>query len=195
MALRGNRPPKEKTLERQRVAWRLRQKGWTQEAIAEQLGIDVGNVCRMLNRLNDEYLRENLQHVERVKVDQTRILYHIAHEALLEWERSKEPQNRVITQGDGTEILQAISRTGNVQYLHAARAAFADIRSIWGCDVAPAQQDATQGIAQLIRDIETRGLAVEVRKAPEVGGADPGGLPPGAGAGAPEVQGGPGEVQ
>lgn len=194
MALRGNRPPRELTTEREGQAWLLRQKGYTLEQIGEQLGINFGNVGKLLNKLNDKYLRENLNQVERIKVEQTRILWWIGAEAMRAWEASKLPLSRVTEGEDGQTVRTAISREGNISYLREAREAMADIRSIWGCDVAPAQQDATQGIAQLIRDIEERGIAVEVRTT-EPRSTDPGGLSPGAGTGADEVPEQPGPVQ
>ena len=196
---RGNRPQKEATTQRETTAWLLRQKGYTQEQIAEQLGIDQGNVSRLLNKLNDRYLKDNLDKVERVKVEQTRILNWMVAEALRAWEKSKEPQGRVreVQGGGGGEsqtVSESIERGGNPVYLHTARAAMADIRSLWGADVAPAQQDAAMGIAQLIADLERRGAEYEAhRPTPEVP-ADPGGLHPGTEPGTPEVQDGPGTV-
>ena len=191
------------------AAWSLRQKGYTQEQIAEQLKIDQGNVSRLLNKLNDRYLKDNLDKVERVKVEQTRILWLMVAEAMRAWEKSKEPQGRVRqikrdddgddgSGGGGSQIIsESLEREGNPVYLHTARAAMADIRSIWGADVAPAQQDAALGIAQLIADLEQRGAKFDAseNRAAEQDSADPGGLRPGPATRSPEVQGESGAVQ
>jgi hypothetical protein len=110
------------------------------------------------------------------------------------WKKSKEPGRRARTSGDGTEVFDTAEREGNIAYLHAADKYMQAIRSIWGADVAPATNEESMGIAQLIESLEARGATFDVRLTTK-GPADPGGVHPGPDSGTPEVQGGPGQVQ
>lgn len=47
-------PPKQVTRERERRAWELRQRCWTEARIAAELGVATSTVCYMLQRKEKE---------------------------------------------------------------------------------------------------------------------------------------------
>lgn len=159
--------------EREAKMWRLRQRGYTLEEIGDEFGVDKSLVCRILAKLTDRTLKQTVGRVERVKVEQSQILWQTISEAMRAWESSKEPLHRVREGEDGQRVTEVVKREGNTQYLHTAMKALADIRSIWGLDVAPALQEPALGIAQLVADLQRRGLEFEAREAELRAGQSP----------------------
>jgi transposase len=86
----SNPVPKEVTIERERRAWELRQKGWSHRRIAAELGIDDSTVTKALQRVTKRALIDLKDKVEEMKTEQTFQLDHIQDEAMQAWERSKE---------------------------------------------------------------------------------------------------------
>lgn len=136
----------------------------THAAIAEKLGVGRSTVTEALQRLDsgvdDTAIRE-LAQLQRVR--QIRKLEHIATEAMLAWERSKEPKRsmgkktgtkrRPLVDGDTGEVTDVeetseetnttmTDQIGNPAFLSAAMAALKDIRAIVGAD-APLQTQST----------------------------------------------------
>lgn len=156
-----NKVPKEVTTERDRRAWELRQKGWTTRHIAEELTVDHSTICRALSRVETRLAKQFEQDALRIKARHTAQLEHIADEAMQAWERSKlDAEMERVTDKDvtldggmeGTKVMLPATETttvhekrgqaGNPSFLSEARAAQADIRSIWGLD-APKKTDVT----------------------------------------------------
>lgn len=139
--MRGRRSiKKEQRREEERQIWAFRQRGWTQARIADELKLHVSTICRVLAKLSDRYLKEVLEDVGRVKVQQTLMLEHIVSESLDAWERSKEPARRATLKkgaGEGNQNAETQSveeQIGDTVFLDSARAALADMRKIWGAD-------------------------------------------------------------
>lgn len=173
----------------------MRSRGYTLEEIADELGIATGNVSRLLSKLNDRALKANVSKVARTKVEQTQILWHSVSQAMRAWEASKEPLQRVRQLDDGSTVTEVVRREGNPTYLHTVFKALADIRSIWGLDVAPATVDPIQGIAQLAADLQRRGVEYETREAAAGNAGDTSGVPAGPGGGTEQMPTEPGPVQ
>lgn len=165
------RPSREVTRERERRAWELRQKSWTEQRIADALGIDQATVSRMLRRVEDKLAKEFAAGAERIKAQHTARLEHIADEAYQAWERSQENAetetvvNEVVSLQGTEETLDdeqqpvrvkkcvvpadkaTTTRTskgqaGDPRFLDQARGALADIRDIWGVE-SPKRTDVT----------------------------------------------------
>lgn len=109
--------PKEVSLERELQVWSLRQQMWTQSRIAAYLGISQPAVTKILKRLCERYIKENLDELEQVKSEQILQLDNIAFEAMQAWELSKQH-----------------GQTGDPRYLIAVMKAQEDIRKIVGIE-------------------------------------------------------------
>lgn len=148
-------PSKEVSRERERVAWSLRQQGWTQQRIADQLGVSQPAVLMMLGRVESRLAVEFREQAEQIKARQTAILETVADEVLQQWRRSCEDgvtvarvEGRTHTTKDG-DIMQLPDQvtttiegqSGNPGLIAQARGTFADIRGIWGLDAPQKRED------------------------------------------------------
>ncbi len=152
----GSRIPREITRERECRAWELRQKGWTQQRIANELGITQQAVQAILKRLDMRFLAKADELIAEQKAAQTSQLQYIADEAMQAWERSKldavtqvtvSGRAHVTKDGDMVDMPDEIKITrqgqsGDPRLLDQARGALADIRKVWGID-APEKKDIT----------------------------------------------------
>ncbi len=118
-----NNVPAEVTRERESRAWELRQKCYTQERIAAELGIDQSTVCKILGRVNKRYLKAIQSQLGERKAEQTAQLEKIAEDALESF------------RGD----------PGNARLLQAAMQALEGVRKIWGID-APSKQELSGAV-------------------------------------------------
>jgi predicted XRE-type DNA-binding protein len=151
MAMRGApKVQRDVALGREATAWRLREQGRTQAQIAEELGVTQPAVSRMLRRFEKKLVKELAEEALVVKVRQTRQLEYIAAQAMLGWERSKQPKKTVGRrskaggegQADEVTTQQVSEQCGDVRFLTEVRAALADIRKIWGVD-APQKHEVS----------------------------------------------------
>lgn len=136
---------KDVTRERERIAWELRQKCWTQQAIADHLGVQQATVSLILRRVRRRVLEQLQADVEQVKGEQTEQLAYIAAEAMAAWLRSQKPAKKVVRKAEGDEAVitsEIKERDGDPKFLAEARNALAAIRDIWGID-APKKIDAS----------------------------------------------------
>lgn len=117
----------EEVAEHERRAWALRQRGWTQERIAEELKLTQRGVGVILARLSKRYLASLGNDVNRHRAQQTTRLEHILDEAMQAWERSRDAEG-----SDGAVPA----------FLDQARGALADLRKLWGLD-APKRHELT----------------------------------------------------
>lgn len=205
----SQRPPDQVTAARMSRAWTLRARGWSQCAIAEELGITQSAVSKLLARIERRELKRLAAAVERQKVTQHFHLEHVASEAFQAWDRSKTPRKRAASRrsidggggggdgqgGDEVQTTEVIERDGDPSYLYAAMQALGNLRSLWGLDVLAAQQDAASTIAAITRDMAERAESYERDEATQGGAGDPGRTDGPDAGGAPQVPDGPGPVQ
>src|SRR5438270_8759700 len=153
-------------LERESKVWARTQAGYTQDQIATELGIEQGNVSRILERIQSRVLMQLTGSVESHKIQQTARLEWIYAESMRAWEQSKTPRKRAIRRtgggdggedGEALETREAVDRDGDTNFLHCGMAALRDIRSLWGLDVAPALQEPASSIAAIALDMVNRG--------------------------------------
>jgi len=155
------RVSQEVSKEREREAWRLRQHGWTQQRIADQLGVTHQAVDLMLSRIEKKLAEQFKEQAAEIKARQTAILEVVTDEALTQWRRSCEDAVTEVTvkgkvtgkggkaqgSGDKDESRAQVTRTvvgqsGNASLLAQARGAMSDVRTIWGLD-APKREEWT----------------------------------------------------
>lgn len=124
--------------ERENRAWEMRQRGFTQAAIATELGIGQSGINKALKRAERRALAQMGDRIEAVKITQHAQLERILMESLLAWERSKRVNETVKTEteADGTErVTRTVKgQTGDPRYLTEAQRALEGIRRVWGLD-------------------------------------------------------------
>ncbi len=86
----GVKPPTKETRDREKQVWLLRCKCWTEQRIANELGIDQATVSRMLKRKAESLSLQLAQEASAMKAAQSAQHEHIAMEAMEAWEASKE---------------------------------------------------------------------------------------------------------
>jgi predicted transcriptional regulator len=152
-------PPKEVSDERKRIAWRLRQQGWTQQRIADHIGVTQQAVDVMLSVIEKQLAVEFKEQAAQIKARQTAMLEDMTDETLQQWRRSYEDAVTEVTVkgkttggkgeggADGDKSRAQVTRTvvgqsGNPSLIAQARGTLSDIRSIWGLD-APKREELT----------------------------------------------------
>lgn len=137
--------PKEITLLRQKTAWELRQKMWTQSRIAQHLGISQVSVSALLNKTYDEFCKRHVNLVDRIKFEQIAQLEAICDEAMQAWEKSKldgvVSRERIQKKIGGKEGQGVVEKTterreqyGDPRLLAVILKAKEDIRRITGAE-------------------------------------------------------------
>jgi hypothetical protein len=179
---RGGHEPKARIAMREMRAHDLSVQGWSQYAIATDLGVSQPAVSKILRRVELRALNELSALVERHKVRQTLRLQHIYAEGMRAWERSKTETTRRRqrktqpgTSGVGTtsaEILIEPSH-GDPRYLEESRKALGDLNKLWGLD-APQRIDVRAPKAPYadLSEEQLRALVAEQRILIELSGQD-----------------------
>lgn len=138
--------PKEILAEREVQAWTLRQKFYTHQRIADEMGLERSTVTKILQRVTKRALTGLAQDIQEKKAAQLEQLEYIADEAIQGWHRSKESTRNVsrrtserpgrFASGGKMEetLIQTSDMDGDPRYLDAAMKALADIRKIAGLD-------------------------------------------------------------
>lgn len=144
-------PKPEVTRDREREAWSLRVQGWTQQMIADHLGVTQPAVWDMLQRTERKLAAQFKDRAEHIKLEQTEQLEWIATQALKQWHRSCEDGVTEVTvkgkttgtkgaKGEAGDQSKAqvtrtvVGQSGNPALLEKALKAMADIRAIWGAE-------------------------------------------------------------
>lgn len=170
-------------------AWELRQRGKTLATIAREIGVDRSNVVRWLAEIERRELARLSTEVERKKVLQDGVLEHVLEESLEAWERSKAPRTRIReTKGPdepildangnpvigpdgkpvmapGQKITEVVQQTGDVHYVDRALQALAELRKLWGLNVAEKANDNGPGsFAERVKALKARADRFEARE-------------------------------
>src|ERR1051326_4169214 len=86
----NNKPTRETTLLREQQVWELRVKCYSQQQIAQQLGISQPAVSQILNRVRDRLAKQYLEGALLMRIDQTEQLLKVAQQAYADYEASKQ---------------------------------------------------------------------------------------------------------
>ena len=142
------RPKSQKSLERlerRKSIAELALKGWTQAAIAEQLGVSQATVSLDLQHIIEEWKDAGLKYVEHARGIELVRLQRIEREAWGGWERSQKPTQTAVMDGDaganpnsGKARRTIKNQTGDPRFLDLILRSSAQRRSLLGLDATPA---------------------------------------------------------
>jgi hypothetical protein len=104
---------------RSELCWRLRARGYTQEQIAAEIGVDQSTVSRVLNRVGQQLLAEMHEQQKQQQIETHARLENLFGEAMSCWYLSRGPDQKGI---------------GDVKYLDAAVRIIARFCKLWGLD-------------------------------------------------------------
>jgi transcriptional regulator with XRE-family HTH domain len=134
--------PRPRIRERQRQGVARADQGWTQQAIAGELGISQAAVSKMLRRVDAREAAALGADLARRRARQIRRLEHLLRETLQAWEASKAPhtrrRQRQTTHGGGPESSTAEvtveEHPGDPRFLEQARRIEEQIAALCGFD-------------------------------------------------------------
>lgn len=140
--------PDELTLSREREAFDLRARGWTQQRIADHMEMSQGQISAILTRVNKKYTKLFMDDVKNIKADQVSIHSKIVDEALDAWEKSKSihkvTKNKakgIVTKdgkqkpSGGETSEESKQLFGDTKYLDSSMRAMEHIRKIVGVEL------------------------------------------------------------
>ena len=146
-----NRPIKKATSDdREKNVWQLRVKGWSQQAIADQLGISQSAVAQALTRAAEKHHEEFMSDINAYKKKQSQLIEEAGLSALKQYFKSFEPLTNVTKSGKEKDgkinnpqvTIQKIGQNGDSKLLQAFFKAQEEIRKIWGFDQPAKNKDA-----------------------------------------------------
>jgi len=82
---------KDLSLQREHDVWELRKRCWSQEQIAQHLGLSQSAVSQILKRIRNRLAEQFDGEAGKLLLEQVSQLMHIAQEALNAWEQTKTP--------------------------------------------------------------------------------------------------------
>lgn len=140
--------------EREKIAWDLKSRGWTNAQIANELQLETSTITKMMQRLTQQANGSLMALIIEEKYSQIAQLRHVVAEAMEGWERSKMVDKTMTTRsvpipasGEGRNakpasslpkenVVQIKEVDGDPRFLEVANKARAEIRKILGLDAA-----------------------------------------------------------
>jgi hypothetical protein len=140
--------PVELSHRRQLVADRYVQ-GWTQTAIAQEMGVSQATICADLHAVQRHWRESAIRDFDAARELELQKLDRIEREAWEAWERSKQPAQsaRVRSNGNGSERTEKTvrQRIGDPRFLDQIHKCIAARRALLGLDaptrIAPVMPD------------------------------------------------------
>lgn len=163
---RRNKTNKGQQQVREWSAWKLKGMGFTDQQIADQMGLDRTTVSKMLARVRARALPELREEAVQHKLQVSEQLQYMIAEALSAWRASKQPVKQaqstkrrapnpapgstsgpLLEMGQVDTVSTQDRADGNVAYLDAAGRAMDRLTRLWGLEgpVAVAMQVAGPG--------------------------------------------------
>jgi predicted transcriptional regulator len=148
--------------------------GWTQTAIAKQLGAAQSTVSADLKAIEAQWRESAVRDFDIVRGVELRKLERIEREAWEAWERTKKPAQSAVMTTDGEQ--QKTQKTvkeqhGDPRFLEAIQRCIASRRALLGLDapvrVAPTSPDGEQAYHLYVM-AELMKLAEQSKSGPEV---------------------------
>jgi hypothetical protein len=145
--------PVEITLAREEEAFNHRTNGWTQQRIANHMGLSQCAISKMLERVTKRYSKLFMDKVQIVKAEQVAIHNKIVMESLESWENSKGLHKTEKNKAKGIVNKKGVQETiggdrtveekqlfGDTRYLDASMKAMEHIRKVMGVDILDLEQ-------------------------------------------------------
>jgi len=155
---------------RQRVA-DLYLQGWTQLAIAKEVGVSQGMICVDLKQIRKEWRESAIRDFDAMRDEELRRLERIEKEAWSAWERSQKPvQSARVSDKEGGKGHKTVkSQVGNSRFLELVLKCVESRRAMLGLDApkmiapttpsgAPLSLEERQGVINAIL-VEKFGMA------------------------------------
>lgn len=168
--------PREVLAQREAQAWTLRQKFYTHQRIADEMGLERSTVTKILQRVTKRTLTKLGDDILEKTAAQVEQLEYVADEAMQAWHRSKEAQKNVAKRtvsrpgrfraADKSEdiLVQTSDNDGDPRYLDAAMRALGEVRKLTGMN-APQRTEVSGPNGGPIQTEETDNLTDDQRRA------------------------------
>jgi hypothetical protein len=140
-----SRSKKLDVLRRREMVADLYVRGFTQTAIAEQVGVGQPRVCDDLKQIRKLWRESTVRSFDDAKDLELQKLDRVEREAWAAWERSQKPSQSATVEGDGTPKRSRktiVQKNGDPRYLDTVLKCVAARRAILGLD-APTKIAAT----------------------------------------------------
>jgi hypothetical protein len=110
--------PRSLSLHRKRRAWELHMKFYSHQEIADDLGMSLHAVTKMLCRLFAEFKQTFIHDVEQIQIEHIAHLKTIAREAMTAWEVSKKSIKKVKERKEtvGGIVIGSIEHTNETEF-------------------------------------------------------------------------------
>lgn len=131
------------TADREKKIWELRSKGWSQQRIADEVGIRQESVCEALKRIYNKHHETFMADIDAYKRAQATEIEAAARNALEQYFESQKDQ--LITEQSGfvekgkfvgkyTTSIKKIKREGDKGLLSMYYKGMEEVRKIWGIE-------------------------------------------------------------
>ena len=129
---------------REQLVWGLRQAGYTQWAIAQEVGMSQPGVLKVLRRVERRVLAKLESEVRTIKATQHYRLEFLLDQALQAWRESQKVQSRTVLKPGGS-TYETSPCAGDPRFLKVALEVLAAERELWGLSapVAPGEESLT----------------------------------------------------
>lgn len=140
-------------------------RGLTQRQIAEEIGVNQSTVSYLLKQAGEIMFREMRPALNAMKSQQTQAHLHVFREAMMAWEKSKQPRKRSVAtkrkKKDGKDAdddtllrVEQEETCGDVQYLAMATRAQEAIARLWGLNAPVKIQTREPGPLEALPEAE-----------------------------------------
>jgi transposase len=158
-----SRAKKAEMVRRRSAAGDLCTRGYSQVAIAEELGVSQSTVCTDLQIIHKQWRESAIRDFDSLRERELRKLDALEFEAWKAWQRSQKPSQEAVVTTDGTTQRtqkKVAEQVGDVRFLEQVSKCIASRRALLGLDaptkIAPTSPDGEQAyhahvMAELMR--------------------------------------------
>ena len=129
--------------DREEKVWQLRIKGWSQQSIADELGIGQSTVVACLKRAANKHHERFMSDINEYKKQQASVIETAAYNALHQYYSSQKQLQIIRKSGktkngelkDGSQVsIEKIDQYGDAKLLNCFFKGMEEVRKIWGMD-------------------------------------------------------------
>jgi hypothetical protein len=110
--------------------------GWSQVAIADQVGVSQATVCEDLKNIEELWRQSSVRDFDRAQNKELAKLDRIERESWSAWDRSQKPQQSAVIQGESQQPTKKTlkNQIGDPRFLDQIHKCVASRRAILGLD-------------------------------------------------------------